>query len=788
MPPKTEGDVPQANTERTLPFNFPASMTMAAIRDEAAQQLLAEEAGLRARRNELRDDLRRVLDERDKAMRDLRPRATQDQPDLSATLDALHRKKDELYLELDQLRGQQDAISQAREGIRELVIALQGLNKEINEADMLLRDETRELDRLRSMGNSAKTQAQQKRVEKFASTLSVKQSEKKEKEAELQTRRATMDSLSEGETPDQRNEHFREVRDQINDVQTTLAEMKRKRQSERPDNSVLDGLRAKQEEIRLAMKETDDRLDEIRQSLLPWQHFTYPPELKMELVGRGGVTLRQMQLDFGVAICVDGIEAGHGFVVGGEEDVAACVKAIDQVMTEVQLQSKKITIPFDPAMKRQLIGVRGATIEGFERESGARVRAMDDTIEVTGTEESIDKARELIEEFLDSFHTAEMPYDRRYINLIIGKGGETIRKVMEDTGVRTLRVDRERNVLVASGHKAAVEAALQHYRDILGDAKGSGSSIMHCDDAMMRMVIGRRGRTVREIEESTGSRITCEQSTITINGSPEAVAAARARIADLHRVELRVPVAPAMMSFVTAPIVAADEAASEEAEGGASESAAGPSTRYISPLEAIMQTTQCDQMVPLRAEGCVVIRGRPNHANQAAVILRELIMRNTPRTLKVTYLEVLRGVLLRRVEGSTLLDKVTSHYSPLLRIELDRETRTLLVSSSDEEEARAAATELASTLNEIAAKQVRVISHFPEDRIGTLLGPRGATIRDLQRDTGTEIAIVKELGQVHVLQPNGDKELLDKAVDYIQKQVLRRGDEEEEGGEAVPAE
>ncbi|EPY27869.1 hypothetical protein STCU_05469 [Strigomonas culicis] len=753
-----------------LPFNLPHSTLLDAVQDYRVQQLLEEEAALRAKRAQLRDELRQVSSKIDTHMSEQRPKSENEYAQFSGMIDQLQREKERWHVILADARAQQADISEAKEAVRGAAYDLSVVNRELNDAEMLWRDEQRELDRLLSMSVArSKVEAQQERVDRYRTTLQSKQAAQKELEKHIHAARAKLDAAQGGESAAEREERFREAKKNIAEIRAKLTELKAQRQASRKEE-LRDPFKGEQSAIRHELQDIDSRLDEIRVSELQPRHFTYPIALRTEIVGRGGATLRQLQYDFGVAICVDNVDNGHGFIIGGEDDCAACAKAIQCIVDGAGRQTAAEVVPFAPGLKRQIIGTKGSTIDAFQRDSGAKLDVRDHEVHINGSASSVALATTLLRQFLDGFTTESMAVPPKMLNVVIGKGGSTIKEVEKMSGVRSLQVDKHSGRIVATGTSGAVAAALQQYRNLLGEAEG-GTCVVHGDDLLMRAVVGPKGSTVRAIEEATGARVSCEGTAVTITGPPDAVEAARVRVEAMRRAERRVAVKPAVIGFLGAEVVLERDDAPEDARV------------YMTPLEAMRRSAGCDQLVLLRHESCVVIRGRPANVSHAATLLGQLLLWNTVHQLRVSHAQVLQGALLRRqASGETLLDQVQKGYSAMLRIDLDRDQHALLVSSVDAEEARAAASELAQLLGKMTREFVRVIPNVPMYRISQLIGTKGAVIRQLQEDTGTEISVCKEREQVQVFCADGDEEKLAAAVCAV-RAILEMDTGEAEGEE-----
>ncbi|CAD2220344.1 hypothetical protein AGDE_07999 [Angomonas deanei] len=550
-------------------------------------------------------------------------------------------------------------------------------------------------------------------------------------------------------TSKQIHEKFVSLRKKINDIQGQIVVLRKEQQTMREGDHAED--RAKERKLRTAMEEVDARLDHIRKTQLPVLHFQYDEAYRREIIGRAGATLLQLQLDFSVAVCIDDVEGGEGYIIGPRQNAQHCLEAIHAIVETSKAQGEQRTVVFDPSLKRQIIGAKGAKIAELERESGARLEVKDKEVILTGTKEAVEAGKALLEEFLDSFYTESLSFPPKMMSQVIGKAGATIKQVEASSGVRSLRVERESHKIVAAGAKRCVQEALRQYRELLGAAKGS-TAVVHADDAMIRAVVGSKGSTVRQIEKETGARVSCEGTAITITGSPEAVEAAKAQVESHRRSEDRVSVDPVMLNFLTAEIVLKEEDGEE----------------YLSPLEAICVATGCKVILPQRAESCVLLRGGPQNVAEAVRLLNQLLIRNIPKSFKVSYVEVLHNMLLSRPdEGGLNIIQQVQRSSPLLRVDIDRKTHSILVRSVDGEVAKTAAEELSKMVKQLADGHVRILSSIPSYKAGQLIGTRGATIREMEERTGTDIAVVKETEQIQIFHKDGDSEVLDNARQVI---------------------
>eukprot|EP00124_Ichthyophonus_hoferi_P001550 Ihof_evm9s83 gene=Ihof_evmTU9s83 len=208
-----------------------------------------------------------------------------------------------------------------------------------------------------------------------------------------------------------------------------------------------------------------------------------------------------------------------------------------------------------------IVGSRGETIRRLESNSGARIRLSQDggstrTITITGTDEAIEAAAVLIEgvittekerakarrpqgeeegdgiEFPDRI---EFLCARTRVGLIIGRGGEKIKDLQDKSGARIQVVQEglppytEGKPVLLIGSRTAVETARQMIIDVIGDGfilpsnysltvfnNPDGSVNMELPSALVGIVIGRQGETIKEIQTETEAKIELGQD----NGEP----------------------------------------------------------------------------------------------------------------------------------------------------------------------------------------------------------------------------------------------------------------------------
>ena len=770
------------------PTRYPTSMLLREVTDGHVVDLLKEEEALRAEQNILRDSKRCAKTKLDTLFRNRNAVKSRAYQKFDSKINELHTERRRILDALEGLREQQSSRASARYKVTDLDYETSIAARAYAEAEARV---VAEQEKLKNGSGAVKVSEQKKLVEKCKKEAAAKEAAKLLKEEEYIKARAEFNASAPNAA--ERIARDEEVRDLHQKLDAVLQDLEKFTQQRRQvmavddDGEEIGAARTRQQELEAAVKKTASRLAAIRAALFPEsQHFTYNTSYHHALIGRGGATLRQLQEDFGVAICIDNVPPGHGFVVGGAPEAAACVAAITAIVEDEEAKNTSTTLQFaEPQSRKELIGPRGSTVDRFQDEYDVRMQMDDVGVTITGRRHDVAEAKEAIRAYLETFTQREIAMPVTAIPSLLGRGGRNIARITDSSGVRTLRIDNEHGLVKATGTPDAIERAFALCRSATGEDEGV-TKVVHADDAWVGAVIGWRGSMIRQLEEETNARIECNGSTITLSGTPEAVDTAYRRVATLRRAERTVPAEPKRLHFLTSPIVSSGNVAESPSSTVRDPSVNHDGPSYITPLEAVRRATQCDQVVPLRAEGSVVLRGSPEAVNHAYGMLKLLLRHNEPFSINVAFLDILRNFMTNRNKAwndQNLLDYIPSLFAAPVRIDVDWAARRLTVSSCSEGQARAATSKMISCLREYSATHVRLISNFPEDAIGRLLGTRGATIRQLQEATDTEIMLVRDRAQVQVLNAAGNVEKLESAVHAIRIAVFGEEDDEDKGRE-----
>lgn len=217
-----------------------------------------------------------------------------------------------------------------------------------------------------------------------------------------------------------------------------------------------------------------------------------------------------------------------------------------------------------------------------------------------------------------------------------------------------------------------------------------------------------------------------------------------------RRDEIRIPFEPTMFSFLSSrrkgSSSALDQQDATEAVGAAA-AAEEPSV-----LDKIQNATRCDQIVALRAESVVIVRGRKECVAHAKQLVEMALLENRPHIVRVPFHEVFTVTLTKRAgsDRASILDRLRTAHTGVLSIEVNRqnETARTLDVAGTKDAAEAAAVALREELARLTTLCRKFI--IPVSKVPQLIGRQGKTINDLQKNLKADVMLNKTTGEVTV--------------------------------------
>jgi len=158
-------------------------------------------------------------------------------------------------------------------------------------------------------------------------------------------------------------------------------------------------------------------------------------------------------------------------------------------------------------------------------------------VKVSGpTQEIVDATIEQIKEVIGDDdatpQTSEsVSIESHQRSLIIGRGGETIRKLQEDSGAR-IDLDKDTGECKVRGSQAGVTSAMKAIKAILKKDADTVTEAMDCPHNRFGLVIGRGGETIRALSNEFKVQINTDDQNdqINVRGSKKNVKKAIAKI------------------------------------------------------------------------------------------------------------------------------------------------------------------------------------------------------------------------------------------------------------------
>eukprot|EP00930_Biecheleria_cincta_P100891 TRINITY_DN9251_c0_g1_i1.p1 TRINITY_DN9251_c0_g1~~TRINITY_DN9251_c0_g1_i1.p1 ORF type:complete len:852 (+),score=136.98 TRINITY_DN9251_c0_g1_i1:56-2557(+) len=302
-----------------------------------------------------------------------------------------------------------------------------------------------------------------------------------------------------------------------------------------------------------------------------------PPSMVGRVIGRAGETINALQDRSGAHIDVGTKDlAGDVILTGSEEAVAKAKELILDLVDRAEMEARSdngssrgatakveetMTVPL--AMVGRIIGKGGKTVMQLQDDSRAKIDIVKEEgkINLQGSREDVAYAKRLITEILDraaeeegaqesSNHPVQlqdsMDVPMLMVGRIMGKGGQTIMQMQQDSGAK-IQISRGENMVRFLGSSEAIAHAKQMVADVMRQAEmdgvSSGGSVqpqkvddyMQVQPSMIGRIIGKGGETITKLQQNSGAKIKIikTENTVHISGSREMVEDAKRLISDI---------------------------------------------------------------------------------------------------------------------------------------------------------------------------------------------------------------------------------------------------------------
>lgn len=172
-------------------------------------------------------------------------------------------------------------------------------------------------------------------------------------------------------------------------------------------------------------------------------------------------------------------------------------------------------IPCPSWLHRYIIGKKGSGIQKITADLNLdRVHVEfcdDDNIRVEGPPEDVEKAKTEItaqaKVLIDDTGYAELSVDAKYHKHIIGKGGSTVNRLKDETGVAINIPDSETGTTIIriEGNKAGVEAAKAELTAMVDKMENEKEKDLIIENRFHRQLIGPKGENIQKIRDDYAS-------------------------------------------------------------------------------------------------------------------------------------------------------------------------------------------------------------------------------------------------------------------------------------------
>jgi len=296
------------------------------------------------------------------------------------------------------------------------------------------------------------------------------------------------------------------------------------------------------------------------------------------LIGPGGLSLRQIKQESGAkSIQLDQSTSHRGFstlhVHGGARAVRMAMKLVEQKISGASDRNPRPrsncsgaefswkpaiihegleTMTVDQRWVGKIIGPAGETLRSIEMDSGAKLVFDQGTwdqgyssLHITGSWDAISAAKRLVKSSQTpaskehSEAAIEIRVHQEYVGLVIGRGGQELQRIHDDTGA-VVKVDQSTrdqgystfSILPCRGASLARELITGKIQKATAAEEAIDEMVI--DQLDVGMLIGRSGDTISHISTQSGAHVVFDQSTggqgystLRIRGSQDSIEKAR---------------------------------------------------------------------------------------------------------------------------------------------------------------------------------------------------------------------------------------------------------------------
>lgn len=266
-----------------------------------------------------------------------------------------------------------------------------------------------------------------------------------------------------------------------------------------------EGVMAVKEEIVALWKTLEKKCSTVSVEVKKSQH--------KYVIGPRGNAINEILADTGVFVEMPPNEVNSETITlrGPQEKLGLALTKVYEKANSVATTD----IPCPSWLHRYIIGKKGSGIQKITADLNLdRVHVEfcdDDTIRVEGPPEDVEKAKTEItaqaKTLIDDTGYAELSVDAKYHKHIIGKGGSTVNRLKDETGVAINIPDSETGITIIriEGNKAGVEMAKAELTAMVEKMENEKEKDLIIENRFHRQLIGPKGENIQKIRDEYAS-------------------------------------------------------------------------------------------------------------------------------------------------------------------------------------------------------------------------------------------------------------------------------------------
>jgi len=329
-----------------------------------------------------------------------------------------------------------------------------------------------------------------------------------------------------------------------------------------------------------------------RQANTVEEDIEFPLAFAGRIIGSRGANIKELREQSGATVRVDKFDSHcNVHITGTRDQVEHAQSLVRRLADDAQERSggpggpggpgghssrREETMEVPPSMMGRLIGKGGETVNRLQEESGAKIdintKDQPGMVRINGADDAIAAAKSLIAEILDRGQEDGRPQGGQssrgpqrleeamdvppsMVGRIIGKGGETIMQLQQDSGAKIDVPKDQPGKVFLSGSRDTIERARHLISILMNQSEGQGrdtdrrghdgpgsrqsasiEEIMEVPTTMVGRIIGKGGETVMLLQQQSGCKIQVkkeEPGVVRLNGTREVIAQARRLISDI---------------------------------------------------------------------------------------------------------------------------------------------------------------------------------------------------------------------------------------------------------------